>query len=51
MLVELFQDMAEDMEDCRAATVLTAIDFAKAFNRLSYQLVSVLLRNMGPARM
>ena len=37
MLVELTQDLSEDLEDCRAATVLTAIDFAKAFNRLSYQ--------------
>ena len=37
MLIDVFQDMAEDLEDCRVATVLTAIDFAKAFNRLSYQ--------------
>ena len=37
MLVDLFQDVSEDLEDCRAATVVTAIDFAKAFNRLSYQ--------------
>ena len=37
MLIRTFQDIAEDLEDKRAATVLTAIDFAKAFNRLSYQ--------------
>ena len=37
MLVQTFQDIAEDLEDRRAATVLTAIDFAKAFNRMSFQ--------------
>ena len=37
MLLDVFQDVGEDLEDCRAATVITAIDFAKAFNRLSYQ--------------
>ena len=25
------------MEDCRAATLLTAIDYAKAFNRMEFQ--------------
>ena len=37
MLVDAYQDMAEDMEDCRAPMVITFIDFAKTFNRLSYQ--------------
>ena len=29
--------IAEDLEDRRAATVISAIDFEKAFNRLLYQ--------------
>ena len=37
MLLDVFNDVAEDLEDNRATTVITAIDFAKAFNRLSYQ--------------
>ena len=37
MLIQTFQDIAEDLEGRRAATVVTAIDFAKAFNHLSYQ--------------
>ena len=37
MLIDVFQDIAEDLEDNMAATVLTAIDFAKAFNRMSFQ--------------
>ena len=37
MVVELLQEMCENAEDYRAATVLTAIDYSKAFNRLSYQ--------------
>ena len=28
ILIEAFQDMAEDMEDRRAATIITAMDFA-----------------------
>ena len=37
MLVELVQEIAENLEDYRAATVITAIDYAKAFNRMSFQ--------------
>ena len=37
MVVELLQEMCENAEDYRSATVLTAIDYSKAFNRLSYQ--------------
>ena len=37
MLVELWQDICENSEDYRCGTVLTGIDYAKAFNRLSFQ--------------
>ena len=37
MLVEIVQQMCENAEDYRAATVVTAVDYAKAFNRLSFQ--------------
>ena len=37
MVVSVWQKILEDLEDCRAATVLTAIDYAKAFNRMQYQ--------------
>ena len=35
-LVELFQLVLEALEDPRAASVLTSIDYAKAFNRLDF---------------
>ena len=35
-LVELFQLILEALEDPRAASVLTSIDYAKAFNRLDF---------------
>ena len=37
MLIEMWQMICENAEDYRYATVLGAIDYAKAFNRLSYQ--------------
>ena len=37
LLVSLWQDILIDLEDCRAATLLTAIDYAKAFNRMRFQ--------------
>ena len=37
MMIELLQEMCDNAEDYRSATVLTAIDYAKAFNRLSFQ--------------
>ena len=33
----MWQRICEDLEDCRAATLVTSIDFAEAFNRLSFQ--------------
>ena len=37
LLISIWQNVLGDLEDCRAATVLTAIDYAKAFNRMSFQ--------------
>lgn len=33
----MWQNICKDLEDYRAATTLTLIDYSKAFNRLSYQ--------------
>ena len=37
MLIGIWDRICGDLEDCRAGSVLTSIDYAKAFNRLSYQ--------------
>ena len=37
MLVGIWDDICNDLEDYRASTVLTSIDYAKAFNRMSFQ--------------
>ena len=37
LLVEILQEICENSEDYRAATVLCAVDYSKAFNRLSFQ--------------
>ena len=37
MLVKIIQEICCNAEDYRAATVITAIDYSKAFNRVSYQ--------------
>ena len=37
LLVDLWDEIAWNLEDGRAATMITAIDYAKAFNRLSFQ--------------
>ena len=37
MLLEIWQKICNNAEDYRTATVLTAIDYSKAFNRLSFQ--------------
>ena len=36
LLVELWQQILENVEDPRAASLLTSIDYAKAFNRLDF---------------
>ena len=37
MVLKIWQKILQNLEDRRAATVLTSIDYAKAFNRLSFQ--------------
>ena len=37
VLVQLWQEVLENLEDYRAATVITSVDYSKAFNRMSYQ--------------
>ena len=37
MVIDILQEICENAEDYRSATVLCAIDFAKAFNRMSFQ--------------
>ena len=47
MVVEILQQMCENAEDYRSATVISAIDFSKAFNRVSYQHCLEALRRKG----
>ena len=37
LMIEVWQGVCEDLEDSRAATLLTSVDYAKAFNRVSFQ--------------
>ena len=37
LLISVGQRILSDLEDCRAARLLTAIDYAKAFNRMKFQ--------------
>ena len=37
LVLKLWQKILSNLEDRRAATILTSIDYAKAFNRLSFQ--------------
>ena len=37
VLVQLWQDILQNAEDYRAGTVVTSVDYAKAFNRMSFQ--------------
>ena len=47
MVVSILQEICSNAEDYRAATLLTAIDYAKAFNRVSYQHCLEALRKKG----
>ena len=47
MIVELLQEICTNAEDYRSATVIMAIDYAKAFNRVSYQHCLEALRRKG----
>ena len=46
-LVNLWQNVLENIEDPRAGSLLTSIDFAKAFNRLNFSHVIKCLRVKG----
>ena len=37
LLVSVWQNVLQDLEDCRAGTLLIAMDYAKAFNHMQYQ--------------
>lgn len=37
LLVQLWQETLQNLDDYRAATLITSIDYSKAFNRMSYQ--------------
>ena len=37
MIIDILQEICDNAEDYRSATILCAIDYAKAFNRMSYQ--------------
>ena len=37
MLITMWQNNCTNLEDCRSGSVVTSVDYAKAFNRLSFQ--------------
>ena len=47
MVVEILQQICKNAEDYLSATVISNIDFAKAFNRVSYQQCLEALRRKG----
>lgn len=47
MLIEVWQQICDNAEDYRCATVLTAVDYSKAFNRLSFQHCMEAFRKKG----
>ena len=47
MIVSIMQEICQNAEDYRSATIITAIDYAKAFNRVSYQHCLEALRKKG----
>ena len=47
LLVQFWQEILENLEDYRAGTVVTSIDYAMAFNRMSYQQCLAALARKG----
>ena len=47
MLISIWQEILDNCEDYRSATVISAIDYAKAFNRVSYQHCLKALKDKG----
>ena len=50
VLVQLWQEILENLDDYRAGTVVTSIDYSKAFNRMSYQACLSALATKGASR-
>ena len=50
MQVEMFQTMFEDLEDYCEATVVTSIDYTKAFNRMLFQECLLALKRKGASQ-
>ena len=50
MVIKVWQKVLSNLEDRRAATVLTSIDYAKAFNRLSFQHCLAAFARRGASR-
>ena len=48
LIIKVWQKIMKNLEDRRAATVLTSIDYAKAFNRLSFNIVCLPSHDTGP---
>ena len=46
-LLQLWQQVLENVEDPRAASLLTSIDYSKAFNRLDYRACLTALKSKG----
>ena len=46
-LVQLWQQVLENIEDPRASSLLTSIDYSKAFNRLDYESCLIALKSKG----
>ena len=47
LLVQLWQETLENLEDYRAGTIITYVDYSKAFNRMSYQHCLSALKKKG----
>ena len=37
VLAQFWQEILENLEDYRAATIITSVDYSKAFNRMAFQ--------------
>ena len=50
MIIQVWQKIMGNLDDHRAGTVLTSIDYAKAFNRLSFQHCLAAFHRRGASR-
>ena len=48
LLVQLWQETLHNLEDYRAGTIITSVDYSKAFKRMSYQHCLDALNKKGP---